>query len=68
MSGWKEVTHDEFHKVMGPQDVSPSIVTRFPYTSEWVTPQRRVIGKTVDYLPEGSGLIETRYLLPDVAA
>ena len=62
---WKEVTRDEFFRVIGPQDVSPVAVGRWPYTSEWKTRNLRVIGKTVEYLPEGEGLTKTRYLLPD---
>ena len=65
---WKEVTHDEFFRVIGPQDVTPVAVGRWPYTSEWKTRQLRVIGKTVDYLPEGEALTKTRYLLLENSA
>ena len=59
-----EVTQDAFFaRINGPEDIMPTIITGWPYTSNWETRQRQVIGRTVEYLPEGKGLTETRYYL-----
>lgn len=63
-SKWKEVTKDEFHVSIGRQDVHPYPVGRWPYTSEWRLRDGRVIGLTVDYLPDGEALTKCRYMLP----
>ena len=63
-SAWREVSEAEFYRVIGPQNVHPSPQGKWPYTSLFQTPNREVRGKTVGYLPEGSGLEETQYLLP----
>lgn len=66
-SAWREVSKDEFYRVIGPQDVSPSIVSdKWPYTSDFVTPNRQVRGKCVGYLPEGSALASKKYYLPNL--
>ena len=65
-TSWREVTKDEFFRAMGPQDVHPSIQGRWPYTSNWNTRAGKTIGKTEDYLPEGSALTKTRYWLPSL--
>lgn len=65
-NGWREVTKDEFYRVIGSQNVSASIVNdRWPYTSLFMTPDRQVRGKSVGYLPEGSALEAKRYYLPN---
>lgn len=65
-SAWREVSKDEFYRVIGQQDVSASIVnSKWPYTMEFVTPDRKVRGKRVGYLPEGSALEAKKYYLPN---
>lgn len=62
---WKEVTKDEFYKAIGNQDVHPTIInSRWPYTSHFKTRAGRIVGAIESYLPEGSGLEKSRYLLP----
>lgn len=65
-SAWREVSKEEFFRVIGPQDVSPSIVSgKWPYTSNFVTRNRQVRGKCVGYLPEGSVFESKKYYLPN---
>lgn len=63
---WREVSKDDFFKAIGSQNVMPKIIAdRWPYSSDYVTPTRAVIGKSVGYLPEGSALAAKRYYLPN---
>jgi len=65
-SAWLEVSKDEFFAAIGPQNVTPSIITgKWPYSSDYVTPMREVRGKSVGYLPEGPALEAKRYYLPN---
>lgn len=60
----KQVSKDEFYKAVGPLDVHPNIVTKWPYTSEWRLQNdiaRTLIGKTV--LREERGHVLTEYFL-----
>lgn len=61
---YREVTKDEFYKAIGNQDVSPTPVGSWPYTSLFKTRAGQVVGKVEQYLPEGSGLTNSRYWLP----
>lgn len=62
--GFTEVTRDAFFaRINGPEDIMPTIMTSWPYTCDWVTRQRQIIGRTVDYIPEGRATTETRYYL-----
>jgi hypothetical protein len=63
LSGLKEVTKEEFYKSVGPLNVHPHIIGNYPYTSIYQFPDRREHGRTVDYIPEGKALAETRYYL-----
>lgn len=63
--GWREVTKEEFFRVIGPQNVHPTPEGKYPYTSIYKTPSGRERGKSVGYIPEGKGLPEHRYLLPE---
>lgn len=58
---WKEVTSEEFMRVIGPQDVHPTPVGKYPYTSLFKDRQGRVKGKIVS---EGIAVITNTYLLP----
>lgn len=61
---FREVTKEEFYAAMGPLDVHPQIVTRWPYTAEWRLQwgmKRAVVGKTV--ITEGRGTLITTYFL-----
>ncbi len=58
-----EVTKDEFYAAMGRMDVHPQPVGPYPYTSLFKTKSGEVLGKAVDYFPEGKALYETRYYL-----
>lgn len=60
----REVSKDEFYRVMGPLNVTPSPTGAWPYTSLFKTPRGNVVGKSVGYIPEGSALSATRYYLP----
>lgn len=64
MNGWREVSKEDFYSEIGPQNVSPTVDGKWPYTSRFVTPRGDVRGICEDYLPEGSGLTESRYFLP----
>ena len=65
-SAWREVSKDEFFAVIGPQNVTPTIINgKYPYSSDYITPYREVRGKSVGYLPEGSALEAKRYYLPN---
>lgn len=60
----REVTKDEFFKAMGPLDVTPCPQGNWPYTSLFKTRSGQVRGVIEKFLPEGSGLEQSRYLLP----
>lgn len=65
-SAWREVSMDEFYRVIGPLNVVPFFVNnKWPYTSVFVTPDRQARGKIVGYLPEGSALLSKKYYLPN---
>ena len=59
-AGYREVSKDEFFRAMN-QNVHPQPVGPWPYTSLFKTPHGDVRGKIVDYMPENSGLPESRY-------
>lgn len=61
----KEVTQEEFYRVIGPQNVTPTPEGNWPYTSYFRTPMGELRGKVINYLPEGEGLTKKRYLLPE---
>ena len=61
---FKEVSQRDFFAGIGPQNVHPQPVGPWPYTSLFKTPHGDVRGKIVDYLPEDSGVAESRYYLP----
>ena len=63
-----EVTKEEFYRAIGPLNVHPTIIDpyNYPYSSEWKTPMRHVVGFTEDYHPDGHlGITKTRYFLVD---
>jgi hypothetical protein len=64
----REVTHAEFFKAIGPQNVHPHVGGSWPYYSLFKTPHGDVRGKIEGYLPEDSGMPESRYFLPVVGA
>lgn len=70
---WVEVSKDDFYGyICGLRiNVHPRIVGSFPYTSEFRVVggiSEPIVGKQVDYYPEGSRLVRTKYYLPaDVA-
>ena len=66
-SAWREVGQEEFYRVIGAQNVHPQPVEPWPYTSLFRTPYGKVQGKAVDFIPEDSGLTETKYFLPEAA-
>ena len=61
--GWKEVSRDQFFATVNQMDVTPWPTGNYPYTDLWKTRGGQVVGKTVGYHPEGSGLTATRYML-----
>ncbi len=48
---WREVTKEEFYADMGPRNVHPSPIGKYPYTTLWYTPERYCRGKSVPQLP-----------------
>jgi hypothetical protein len=64
MDGWVETSKDEFYSIIGPLNVSPTPMGKWPYTSLYKTPGGEVRGKVVGYLPEGSALASKRYFVP----
>lgn len=64
-SGWREATHEEFFKAIGPSDCHPRIVGDWPYTSSFETSGKIVRGKIVEFLLKTEGLPRKQYLLPD---
>lgn len=65
MNNWREVTRTEFYQTIGPQNVHPSVIGGWPYISYFKTPHGEVRGISEDYLPEGKGIEQTRYYLPN---
>lgn len=65
-AGWREVSQEVFYQAMEGLNVHPRIVTGWPYTSQFETPDRQIYGVTVLYFPEGKALEEKRFLLPPV--
>jgi hypothetical protein len=62
---WREVTQDEFYKGIGNSDVHPQIQPGpYPYTSMFLTRDRRIKGKVVGHFTEGTRLAENKYYLP----
>jgi hypothetical protein len=65
----RQVTKDEFYRVIGPQNVHPQIQnSKWPYTSLWklqgsYASANVVVGKTVDGVPEGKAFAITEYYL-----
>lgn len=48
LDGFREVSKDEFFKIVGPLDAVISVVPPFPYTSEFKIRYGKLIGKAVD--------------------
>jgi hypothetical protein len=62
----REVSKDEFFATVGPLDVHPTIVTRFPYTSEWRFHRQLgapLFGKTVGRMDGAT--IRTSYFIQE---
>lgn len=62
----RKVSKDDFYAAVGTLNVSPQIVSGFPYTCRWIfldNPHGALFGKTVDRI-EG-GLTATDYFLND---
>lgn len=66
--GMKEVSRDEFFATVAARDVHPTPEGKYPYTSYWRGRAGRVYGVSANYLPEGSGLEETRYYVAQPTA
>ena len=61
----REVTREEFHKTVLTLNVHPQIVGNWPYTSIFKTPSGQEKGRIEQFYPEGAGLPQSRYLLPN---
>ena len=65
----RQVSKEEFFKIVGPQNVHPQIQnSNYPYTSLWklqgsYASREVVVGKTVGVIPEGKALPITKYYL-----
>ncbi len=60
----KQVSKDEFFKIVGPLDVTVSVLGNYPYTNEFKTRRHKLIGKAVDrYVNGNRGLITTDYFV-----
>lgn len=64
LEGFKEVTKDEFYKIVGPLDATLSTLGNYPYTTEFKLRYGRLIGKSVDsYEGEYLWPVITRYYI-----
>ena len=64
LDGFREVSKDEFYKIVGPLDAVVSAVPPFPYTSEFKIRNGKLIGKSVDsYGFEFGKHVVTRYYI-----
>lgn len=64
MSEFIEVDWFTFYEKIGPLEViSTFTAAPYPYTSEFITTSRSVLGRIVGYYPEGSGLAAKRFYL-----
>ena len=61
-----EVSMKEYYAAIGPRDVIGRITnSTWPYTTEHADRNsRRLRGRIVGFIPEGSGLASHRYYLP----
>lgn len=60
------VSKEEFFRVIGPLNVHPSIrPTKFPYTSDWKTPQGKLYGTSIDHVESGA-IITDYYLVASI--
>jgi hypothetical protein len=62
----REVTRDEFYAVIMPLNVHPVPEGRYPYTSNFKTPDGRIIGKVVGRFtnpPNGYPIITEYFLM-----
>jgi hypothetical protein len=57
---WREVSREEFWRVIGPQNVHPEIVGAYPYASIFRDWRRQAHGKIQD-----SGTDDSKYFLPE---
>lgn len=48
LDGFRQVSRDEFYKLVGPLDAIVSAVGNYPYTSECIMRNGKLIGKAVD--------------------
>ena len=64
LDGFRQVSKDEFYKIVGPLDAVVSAVPPFPYTSEFKIRYGKLIGKAVDsYGFEYGSYVVTRYYI-----
>ena len=66
MNDYVEVSKEEFYDfICGLQiNVHPYLVnSHFPFSADWNTSYGNTVAKTIDYIPEGKALAETKYLL-----
>jgi hypothetical protein len=59
----EQVTKTAFFAAIGKQNVHPSIVGNWPYTSVFKTPGGHVVGQIVSVVPEGKALAVSTYFL-----
>lgn len=73
LTKFKKVTKEEFYKVIGPLNVNPHIIGKYPYLISWETPGRQVMGASQDRVPtseeykamgNGENYNTTDYYLP----
>lgn len=48
LDGFREVSQDEFYKIVGTLDATLSTLGNYPYTTEFKLRHGRLIGKSVD--------------------
>jgi len=64
LDGFREVSQDEFYKIVGPLDATLSTLGNYPYTTEFKLRHGRLIGKSVDsYEGEFLWPVVTRYYI-----
>ena len=61
----REVSKEEFFKVIGPKNVHPTILGNWPYTSDFRSPDGKSHGRIENRMKPNSGLTEAHYFLPE---
>jgi hypothetical protein len=69
-SGWVEASNGQFYAAVNPLSGLDLRFTKtnWPFATDWVSSDQVLVGKSVIFLPLGTGLHETAYFLPKPVA